>query len=87
MEPPGQLRLELRQNLLYFRELFHNSNLGNLTRTEIAHNVEGLCGGWAFMAYSLAKALKLYTDLKQKDSYTAQLLQNPCLANFSLSEL
>lgn len=38
MEPPRQLGLELLQNLLDFRELFHRSNLGNVTRTEIAHN-------------------------------------------------
>lgn len=49
MKPLGQLGLELLQNLLDFRELFHCSNLGNVARTEIAHSVTGIAAVWAFV--------------------------------------
>jgi hypothetical protein len=78
MELPGQLWLELCQNLLYFRELFHPSNLRNLTRIEIAHNVHHLCQGWAFLFVCLAYAQKLNSHLQFTFSSSALLLAIPC---------
>jgi len=79
MEPPVQLGFELCQYLFYFRELSHRSNLGNLTRTEIAHNGLGVCEVVTFCVSAASFTfIPLIDKVLMKGSSEVAILQTQC---------